>query len=313
MNILVTGGAGFVGSYLTERLLRDGHHVMVVDDLSTGTRENLPEGVLLCHRSISEPLDDLFDQFRPALVYHLAGQVSVPRSVLDPRLDLQVNVDGVINLIETGARFGVRKLIAMSSAAVYGHPDQLPVTEESPTVPLSPYGLSKLSAEQYIRMLGGLRGIAYTIIRPANIFGPRQMTKSEGAVIPAFLERFLAGHDPVVHGAGDQTRDFLFVADMVEALIRAINRADGLTLNVSSGQGVSVMELWTTFAGLLGWHKPPVYGPPRAGDIPHSILANALARRELGWAPRYSLAAGLAETLSSVSSRDAAAAVDLAR
>lgn len=310
MNILVTGGAGFVGSHLTERLLREGHRVAVIDDLSTGTGTNIPRGVLHYQQDISASLDQPLSRFRPELIFHLAAHVSVPASVLNPRLDLRVNIDGTVNLMEAAARWGVRKVIAISSAAVYGLPERLPVTEESPTCPISPYGLSKLTAERYIRLLGQEHGIGYTIIRPANIYGPRQRPGSEGAVIPSFLQSFLAGMDPVIHGAGDQTRDFLFVADMVEALVRAIDRADGLTLNVSSGRGVSVMELWTTLASLLGWNRPPVYGPVRPGDILHSILGNERAQQHLDWSPRYSLWEGLAETLATVTTAAQTAAVE---
>lgn len=310
MNILITGGAGFIGSHLAARLLLMGHQVVVVDDLSTGLRGNLGPQVTLHQRSVCEPLDDLFAELRPEVVFHLAAQVSVPRSVVDPRNDLRVNVEGAINVMETAARHCARKVVAMSSAAVYGQPTTIPVTEASPTVPVAPYGLSKLSAEQYIRLLGDLRGIAYTIIRPANIFGPGQTADSEGAVVPAFLNRFLRGIDPVIHGDGSQTRDFLFVADMVDALVRAMHRADSLTLNASSGQGTTVMGLWLEMARLLGWSRPPVFGPARAADIQHSVMANGSACRHLDWRPRYSLGEGLSEMLASASAAQPAAGVD---
>ncbi|MFZ5815424.1 MAG: NAD-dependent epimerase/dehydratase family protein [Bacillota bacterium] len=306
LNTLVTGGAGFIGSHLVDRLLREGHRVVVVDDLSTGARANLPPGAELHIRDICSPLEEIFRTARPEVVFHLAGQVSVPRSVEDPHRDLQVNTGGTIRVMEEAARWQVRKVVYLSSAAVYGIPRSLPLTEESPIQPISPYGLSKWTAEEYVRLLGGTRGVAFSIIRPANIYGPRQTAEAEGAVVPAFLDRFLNQTDPVIHGRGDQTRDFLYVADMVEALIRAMHAADGLTLNISSGRPVSILDLWQQLADLIGWQRPPRFGPVRPGDIPHSVMENRLAGTALGWEPRYTLAEGLAETLAWVAGRQAA-------
>ncbi len=298
MRVLVTGGAGFVGSHLVDALLDAGHEVAVVDDLSTGLRENVPEAARFFQHDVRAPLDSIFAEVRPEVVMHLAAQVSVSEAVADPLRDESVNVGGTVNVMEAAARAGARKVVAVSSAAVYGDPASLPLTEESPAEPLSPYGISKLTGERYIRLLGRLRGIAFTIIRPANIYGPRQQAEGDGAVIPAFLGRFLSARDPVIHGDGSQTRDFIYVGDMVAALVRAMDRGDGLTLNVSTATKVSIRELWERLARLVGWERDPVFGPPRPGDIMHSVMANGRAREALDWAPHVDLQRGLEETVA---------------
>jgi len=308
MRVLVTGGAGFLGSHVVQELLLSGHEPVVLDNLTTGFAANTPVGVPLIRADVRDDLTELLAANRPHVVIHLAAQVSVPLSVQDPGNDLAVNVNGTVNVMEAAARQGVRKVISVSSAAVYGHPQRLPLTEASPTLPLAPYGLSKLTAEQYVRLLGALRGIAYTIIRPANIYGPRQVCSGEGAVVPAFLERMRAGRDPVIHGDGSQTRDFIYVRDIARAILQALDLGDGLTLNVSTGVRTSVNELWHLLAEYIGWRRPTVHAAPRAGDIEHSVMANDLARRVLRWEPAVTLEVGLAETVAWALASEAAAA-----
>lgn len=298
MNVLVTGGAGFLGSHLVELLLAAGHAVTVLDNLTTGSAANVPAGARLLQADVRTPLAEAFAAARPRVVVHLAAQVSVPASLADPGHDLAVNAGGTVNVLAAAARAGARKVVLVSSAAVYGIPPALPIQESSPAAPLSPYGLSKWTAEQYVRLLGARHGLAYTILRPANIYGPRQTAEGEGAVVPSFLDRFLSGRDPVIHGDGSQTRDFIYVADMARAILQALDRADGLTLNVSSGTGTPIRDLWHLLAGLLGWRRAPVYGPPRPGDIPHSVMDNTAARQHLHWEPQVALASGLAQTVA---------------
>lgn len=298
MRILVTGGAGFLGSHLVEMLIGEGHDVSVVDTLRSGRRENLKARVRFFETDIRAPLDQIFLAVQPDILLHLAAQVSVPDSMQNPALDLDINVAGTINLIETAVRFKVKKLVTISSAAVYGVPQHLPLSEEISGVPLSPYGLSKLAGEHYVRLLCSNHDLPYTILRPANIYGPGQRSEGEGAVVPAFLTRFLAKQDPVIHGDGSQTRDFVYVEDMARAVRCAMTRADGLTLNVSSGTAVSVFQLWSAIARTLGWERPPVFGPHRSGDIPHSVMANSEAVRHLQWLPRVSLEDGVARTIA---------------
>lgn len=298
MRVLVTGGAGFVGSHVVDLLLAAGHSVTAVDDVTTGRAENVATAAQMVKLDITGPLDGVFAEIRPDVVIHLAAQVSVPNSVADPARDLAVNIGGTVSVAAAAARAGARKIVSVSSAAVYGIPGQLPLTEDSPVSPLSPYGLSKLTAESYLRLLHDLLGIDYTIIRPSNIYGPRQTTEGEGAVVPAFLNRFCAGQDPLIQGDGEQTRDFIYVSDMADAIIKAMDRASGETLNVSSNTTITVNQLWRMVADAIGWQRPPVHGSPRPGDIRHSVLDNARAQRSLAWEPRVPFAEGLQQTVA---------------
>jgi len=297
MRVLVTGGAGFIGSHVVDLLVREGHDLTVLDNLSTGSVDNVSSEARFLLGDVCEPLDEAFAIARPDLVLHLAAQVSVPASLRRPDHDLAVNLAGTVNLTVASARASVQKIIFVSSAAVYGTPQSLPLREESPTCPLSPYGLSKLSAESYLRLLCELHGLQYTILRPANAYGPRQLDSGEGAVIPAFLNQFLCGVDPVIHGDGRQTRDFVYVGDMAVAVAKALTRAHGLTLNISTGRGESIRSVWGTLARLTGWEGEPRFGPARMGDILNSVMANGAARQHLEWAPTVTLSDGLARTV----------------
>ncbi|WP_273381250.1 NAD-dependent epimerase/dehydratase family protein [Symbiobacterium thermophilum] len=297
MKVLVTGGAGFIGSHLVEMLLAANHAVTIVDNCSTGSADNVAPEAHLIVRDIRESLDGVFADSRPEVVVHLAAQVSVPRSVSAPTEDASVNITGYVNLVQTAARFGVRKVIMVSSAAVYGQPVSLPLTEDAPLAPVSPYGLSKLVGEHYTRLLCTQYGLSYTILRPANVYGPRQTSGGEGSVIPSFLERFTNGFDPVIHGDGRQTRDFVFVEDMAQAIIAALTLGDGCTLNVGTGNAVSILDVWKTLASLVGWKRAPQFGPARAADIEHSVMDSRAAFRILGWRPTVDLPEGLARTV----------------
>lgn len=298
MRVLVTGGAGFVGSHLVEVLVANGYDVAIIDSMSKRLPRGVSTSVKCYEQDVRQPLEHILLSFRPDVIAHLAAQVSVPASMSDPGADMSINVGGVISVMKAAARAKVRKVVAVSSAAVYGTPQALPLTESSPSVPLSPYGLSKLTGERYISLLGEAYGVAHTIIRPSNIYGPFQTTEGEGAVVPAFLNRFLKGEDPTIQGDGSQTRDFVYVKDMVRAVVSALTRADGTVLNVSSGVQTSVIELWTILARMLGWQREPVYAPPRNGDIRHSVMANEAAKHHLNWHPVVSLEEGLKETIN---------------
>lgn len=298
MRVLVTGGAGFVGSHLLSALVAAGHAVTAVDNLASGSIANLAQRVHFIKADVRSPLEQMLLEVRPEVVIHLAAQTSVPDSIKEPGHDLAVNIGGTVNTMSAAAAAGARKFVYISSAAVYGVPQTLPLTEASAPSPLSPYGLSKRTAEEYVRMLGAQHGLAYTILRPANIFGPRQTTDGEGAVIPAFLNRFLMGQAPVIHGDGSQIRDFMYVTDMARAIIQALHHSDGLTLNVSTGVGITVLEVWQRLAAVLGWTDAPRFGPLRAGDIPRSIMANDAAREHLQWTPTTPFIMGLQETVT---------------
>jgi UDP-glucose 4-epimerase len=295
---MVTGGAGFLGSHVVDRLIELGHEVLVVDNLSTGSLNNVNPRARFIQADIRHSLDPVISLGTPEVVIHLAAQVSVPASICDPISDESTNIGGTCKVVLEAARFGARKVITISSAAVYGDPQSLPICETHPTMPRSPYGLSKLTAEHYVKLLCELHNLDYTIIRPANIFGPRQTTEGEGAVVPAFLSRFLHGTDPVIHGDGDQTRDFIYVTDMAQAIIQALRRGSKMTLNVSSMTGTSVAELWRLLASMVGWKRSPSHGPSRLGDIHDSVMDNTLAVRYLDWSPLVPLTTGLAATVA---------------
>lgn len=297
MRVLVTGGAGFLGSHLVDMLLDAGHEVTVVDSLVTGVAENVNSAARLIVHDIRESLEATFAESRPEVVVHLAAQVSVPQSVANPVEDASVNVTGYINVLQTAARFDVRKTIMISSAAVYGAPVSLPLREDLPLAPLSPYGLSKMVGELYTRLLCAQYGMAYTILRPANIYGPRQKASGDGAVIPSFLENFARGSDPVIHGDGLQTRDFIYVKDMARAIVASCSAGDNRTLNVSTGVEVSILDTWQTVASLMGWKRPPRFGPQRDGDIRQSVMDCRAAQETLTWQPTVTFSEGLAWTV----------------
>lgn len=299
LRVLVTGGAGFIGSHVARALLAAGHQVTVLDDLSSGCASNVPPGAGLVEGDIRSPdLAAVLSRVRPDGVVHCAAQVSVGASVEDPLNDMERNITGTARLLVAGAAAGVRSFVYASSAAVYGTPEKVPISEGHPTLPLSPYGLSKLTAERYVRLLGAQLGLKWVCLRYANVYGPGQRASGDGAVVPAFLEAFAAGRDPIIHGDGEQTRDFVYVTDVARANLLALTGRTTGVFNVGSGTAVSINALWKAGAALMGWNRPPVYGPPRPGDIRDSVLSPVAAASELGWAPAITLEDGLRRTVA---------------
>lgn len=289
MRILVTGGAGFIGSHICATLLREGHRVAVVDDLSTGLAENVPPGAALYYLSVTGDLSSVFASFRPEAVVHQAAQVSVPHSLAEPERDLAVNAGGTLNLLEHGRRHGLRRFVMASSAAVYGQPRYLPLDEEHPVAPLSPYALSKYTAEQYLGLYRELYGLSTCVLRYANVYGPRQVAHAEGGVVAIFSECAARGEVPVIFGDGEQTRDFVYVEDVARANAAALTAGEGV-FNIGTGRPTTINELWS----LLPGNREPVHRPPRPGDIRDSVFNPARAGAVLGWQPRFDLQAGLA-------------------
>jgi len=299
MRALVTGGAGFIGSHIVDTLVDSGAHVTVLDDLSTGRAENVRPGVRLYRVRVQDPgLDEIIARERPEVVFHQAAQVSVPASIRAPLADGEVNLLGTINLIEACLRHGAPKIVFASSAAVYGQPAYLPVDEAHPVAPLAPYGVSKLAAEMYLAMYARTRGLRYTALRCANVYGPRQDAAGEGGVVAIFADRLRRGESPAIFGDGEQTRDFVHVRDVAAINLLAAARGDGQIFNVGTGSRITVNSLWETFCRVAGRRLAPVYAPPRPGDIPHSSLSPEKARRELNWRAEMTLDKGLAETLA---------------
>jgi len=302
VKILVTGGAGFIGSHVVDAYLQAGHEVHVLDDLSNGRRENLPAGVPLHRLDIRQPeVGDFLSAEHYDIVNHHAAQIDVRRSVEDPVYDAEVNVVGSVNLLLGAVRSGVRKVIyASSGGAVYGEPRYLPCDEDHPIDPVSPYGVSKYVVERYLQQFSATFGLRYTILRYPNVYGPRQDPLGEAGVIAIFASRMLAGEEVLIYGSGEQERDFLFVQDCARANVLALDRGDGATLNLGTGSGTSINDLFDEMAQVTGYPCPPVYMPPRKGETVRMALDAALARDVLGWRPSVRLEQGLRMTVAAM-------------
>lgn len=297
MKVLITGGAGFIASHLTDELIQQGHEVAVLDNLSTGKREFLNPNALFYSMDITDhSIERIFQEFRPQIIYHHAAQIDVQHSLRDPVHDANVNILGTIAILELSRKYGIQKIIYASSAAVYGPPDALPVDESHPVRPLSYYGISKHTPEHYIQVYANLYGLDYTILRYANAYGIRQDPKGEGGVISIFLDKLLNGQTAVIYGDGEQTRDFVYVKDIVAANIAAMTRGSRGLFNISRNEQTSVNELLRIMNEILGINAIPRYAQERPADIVHSRLNNEAAIRELLWNPEFSIRQGLQET-----------------
>lgn len=298
MRILVTGGAGFIGSGVAAAYLRAGHEVVVVDNLSTGRRDWVPAGACFYEMDITDPgLERVFAYYRFDLVNHHAAQVSVTRSVADPAGDARTNILGSLALLGLAVRFGVRRFIFASSCAVYGEADRRPTPESAPPRPLSPYGLAKRVVEDYLRLYGELTGLEWVALRYANVYGPRAKPHTEAGVVTIFATAMLRGEPPTVFGDGHQTRDFVYIDDVVAANLLALDRGEGV-VNIGTGRETSVLELFGMLAELTGFGASPAFGPPRPGEVRHSSLDFGRARRLLGWEPTVGLKAGLSRVVT---------------
>jgi len=302
---IVTGGAGFVGSHLVDLLVDRNWEVLVIDDLSSGVLENLAvarkRGKVSVHvTSVRAPeLADVAERFGPEVVFHLAAQVKVPVSVADPVRDAEINVLGTLNVLESARQSGARKVVfASSGGAVYGPRTRLPAKERSSRVPPTPYGISKKIVEDYFRWYAENHNIEYLLLAPANIYGPRQDAGAEGGVVAVFIEQMLAGNRPTVYGDGSQTRDFVYVADVVDAFVRGADAGHGVFLNIASGVETSVVQLYEQIAAVLSFPVTPDFAAPRAGDVPRSVLDPGRAKTVLGWESWTPLAEGLADTVT---------------
>lgn len=300
MRALVTGGAGFIGSHLVERLLQEGLHVIVVDNLSTGRRQFVHPDALFYPLDILSPhLAEVFQTHRPQVVFHLAAQASVVRSLEDPVEDARTNILGSLNLLQMCRRFGVERFVYTSTGgALYGEPQQLPCPETHPIVPLSPYGASKYAVEVYLPLFRSLTGFTYTILRYSNVYGPRQDPYGEAGVVAIFTRRMLDREEVVIYGDGTQERDFVYVGDVVEANVLALRQTQSEVYNIGTGKGTSVNALFQRLATLTGYQRPPRYAPPRPGEVYKIWLDVRKAREGLGWIPRTDLDKGLELTVA---------------
>jgi UDP-glucose 4-epimerase len=312
MRVLVTGAAGFVGSNLVDRLLAEEHEVDAVDDLSSGSLPNLADartaaqGRLSFHNlDIRSPdLVELMTRRRPEVVFHLAAQSAVKRSVTEPLYDADVNVIGSVNVLEGARQAGSRKVVyAASGGTLYGEPEELPVKESAPHRPLSPYGVSKKAVCDYLVAYRDLYDLEFTALALANVYGPRQDPYGEGGVIAIFAERLVLGEPCIINGDGSHTRDYVFVDDVVDAFARAADKGSGLIINLGTGNQTSNLELYNVLATVAGVDAAPVFGPPRPGDVLHSALDPGRAEIHLGWKPWTDLSVGVGAVLGWVRTR----------
>ena len=300
MRILVTGGAGFIGSHVVDGFRAAGHEVAVVDDLSTGNTANLDPSVKLYQYDIrDQKLEEAFNDFKPDIVDHHAAQANVPASLIDPVHDASVNVLGGLNLLRLAAAHGVKKFIYISSGgAMYGEPDPslLPVSETAPIRPLSPYGASKQALEAWLGVYQRTFGVDYTVLRYANIYGPRQGVREEGAVVAVFATRMARDEPVTIDGTGEQTRDFVYVGDCVTANVAALERGSGKAVNIGTGNETSIRQIFDDMAEVSGYTQKPAFGAARKGDVLRIVLNPSLAREHLGWQAKMPLFEGLAKT-----------------
>jgi UDP-glucose 4-epimerase len=303
MRILVTGGAGFVGSHTVDPLVAQGHAVLVVDDLSTGNVHNLPSAVEFAELDIgSSAFLDLAKAYGPDAVVHAAAQSSVAMSMAKPLLDATTNVLGGIHVGEAAIAAGCAHFVYLSSGgALYGDPEYLPCDEDHPIRPASPYGLSKWVLEHYLQ-LSLPPSIPLTVLRLANVYGPRQDPAGGAGVVTAFGSRMIRGDSVTIFGDGEQTRDFIFVGDVARAIELSLHRPASLTLNIGTGVPITINELFRIMATETGYRQSAEHAADRPGDVKRSVLANELARRRLGWVPEIGLQDGLQRTLAHIRS-----------
>jgi UDP-glucose 4-epimerase len=300
LKVLVTGGAGFIGSHVCDAFVRAGHEVIALDNMSSGKKENLDPRVRLEVLDIrSAEAAQLIRSERPQVMCHLAAQMDVRRSVEDPRFDAEANILGFINLLEAARQSGVQKVVFSSTGgAIYGEQDVYPAPESHPTRPVSPYGVSKASGELYLGYYKAQYGLNYVALRYANVYGPRQNPHGEAGVVAIFCQRLLGGRECTIYGEGKQTRDFVYVEDVARANLLAVEKDYSGAINIGTGLETDINRLYALLAQAAGVDKPAAHAPGKPGEQLRSCVDNALARRVLGWQPSVELPEGLRRTVS---------------
>lgn len=299
MKILVTGGAGFIGSNVSDALVAEGHDVVVVDDLSGGKRHQVPEAARFHQADVqdADALREIFASEKPEVLVHHAAQMDVRRSVADPPFDARVNVVGLLNLLEAGRENGLRRvLFASSGGAGYGEQDEFPAPETHAIAPVSPYGVSKMASELYLSCYRAMYGLEYAAMRYANVYGPRQDPHGEAGVVAIFTQRVLAGETSTINGDGRQTRDYVFVGDIVRANVKLVASDWSGSLNLGTGIETDVNQLYAGICEACGKDVPADHGPAKPGEQSRSAISPALAGEVIGWRPETSLAEGLRQT-----------------
>ena len=297
--VLVTGGAGFIASHIVDALIEQGREVVIVDDLSNGSVTNINPKAKFYKIDICDPgLDEIFAEERPLVVNHHAARTSVTRSLSNPSDDAQVNILGALNLLQNCVKWGIKKIIyASSGGAIYGEPVYLPCDEKHPIAPLSPYGFSKYAVELYINAYLNNFGLNHTILRYANVYGPRQISTGEAAVVAKFTHQMLKGGDISINGDGEQARDFVYVGDIVRANLLAMEQTKNEVYNLGTGKTISVNQIFRLLQSMIGYDREPRYLPAIKGEIFKTSLTPVKAHRELGWVAETDFSAGLKHTL----------------
>ena len=297
---IVTGGAGFIGSHLVDALLETGHEVTVLDDLSSGSAAKVPAGARLCELDIVDrsALDRVFEEVQPSAVYHLAAQASVTASVADPGRDCAVNVLGTLNVVDAATKLGAPVSFTSTGGALYGDDAPLPTSEDRIPAPLAPYGASKWAAEAYVKTWSLSSGVPHAVCRLGNVYGPRQSPHGEAGVVAIFSDHLHAGNAPKMFGHGKPTRDYVYVADVVSALIAA-NGSTG-TFNIATGVETDVLTLWNVLKAAAGSDVEPRLADLRPGELKRSCLDTSLAERELGWRAAVAVEDGLQRTYAAL-------------
>jgi UDP-glucose 4-epimerase len=306
-NVIVTGGAGFIGSHVADALLAAGHEVTVLDDLSSGSAAKVPDGAQLVELDIVDrpALERVFDEVRPTAVYHLAAQASVTASVADPGRDCAVNVQGTLNVVDLASRLGAPVSFTSTGGALYGDDVPMPTDERNLPVPLAPYGASKLAGEAYVKTWSLSSGVPHAVCRLGNVYGPRQSPHGEAGVVAIFSEHLHSGRPPKMFGHGTPTRDYVYVGDVVSALIAANGKRG--TFNIATGVETDVKTLWEVLREASGAEVEPELAELRPGELRRSCLDNSLAERELGWRATVPIEQGLRRTYAALVEEFAAA------
>jgi UDP-glucose 4-epimerase len=300
MRILVTGGAGFIASHVADGFIAQGHNVAVLDDLSTGFRHNVPAQAKFYEGDIRDKafLKKVFDDFMPEAIDHHAAQMDVRKSLDDPQFDAETNIVGGINLILEAVRVGAKRIVyASTGGAVYGEPKSLPVREDHDIKPECAYGVSKHTFEHYLELYRILHGLQYVVLRYPNVYGPRQNPHGEAGVNAIFIGLMLDGQVPTIFGNGEMTRDYVYIADIVNANVKALERGDGQIFNIGSGIGTSVNEIYKSLCRILPFDKPAQYAPARPGEIQRIFLDASKAKAVLGWSHSLTFEEGLRKTV----------------